>query len=655
MALGRTDEALAGTDQAIAQNGNAPGHHSDRGLVLKELKRIDEAQASFERALALDPRHLPALVNLAGILLAREKTVEALPLVRRALAVQESEETRNLFVAYLRALTPLSFAGDIGDLLLRAITEPWARPREFANMAANLVVSDTALGPIVARANAAWPRRLPAAELYGPGGLATAAKHALLRSLLESAPVSEVQLERFLTTARSAMLTAAATAGPAAAPLEPDVLAFYSALAQQCFINEYVFTVTPDELGRARTLLGMLDGALASSAAVPEIWPVIVGAYFSLNTVPGCKVMLGKSWPEPVRVLLRQQVAEPGEEQLLRSSIPKLTEIEDRVSQAVRQQYEENPYPRWVRAAPAPNPKTLAARLRELFPLAPLRPRGGTDGLDVLIAGCGTGQQPIEDARAYAGARLLAIDLSLASLAYAKRNTDALELRNIEYAQADILKLGSIGRTFDYIAASGVLHHAADPLAAWRTLLSLLRPGGCMVLGFYSETARRHVVAAQKYLAERDFRPTLSDIRRGRQEILSLPDGASPKNVTGIGRFFHRERVPRPAVSRAGEALHAAANRGLPRRERSGISRLLDPARRAAAIRASFPRRQGQDRPRALAPVRAGKPRHLHRHVPVLGAKALIAALARRCSSLPMMSFMARPPVNRAHPLSPCG
>ncbi len=32
-------------------------------------------------------------------------------------------------------------------------------------------------------------------------------------------------------------------------------------------------------------------------------------------------------------------------------------------------------------------------------------------------------------------------------------------MTNIEYAQADILKLGDIGRTFDIIESVGVLHH----------------------------------------------------------------------------------------------------------------------------------------------------------------------------------------------------
>jgi len=54
-------------------------------------------------------------------------------------------------------------------------------------------------------------------------------------------------------------------------------------------------------------------------------------------------------------------------------------------------------------------------------------------------------------------------------------------------------------------------------------LLALLRPGGFMHLGLYSETARRDVIAARAFIAERGYRPTADDIRRCRQDLLSSP------------------------------------------------------------------------------------------------------------------------------------
>ena len=74
---------------------------------------------------------------------------------------------------------------------------------------------------------------------------------------------------------------------------------------------------------------------------------------------------------------------------------------------------------------------------------------------EALIAGCGTGSHSILTAQRFRGIRVLAIDLSLSSISYAKRKTQELGMTNIEYAQADILKLGDIARTFDIIESVG--------------------------------------------------------------------------------------------------------------------------------------------------------------------------------------------------------
>ena len=176
--------------------------------------------------------------------------------------------------------------------------------------------------------------------------------------------------------------------------------------------------------------------------------------------------------------------------------------------------------------------------LRRRFPLVPLRDIAKKRAIEILVAGCGTGQHSVETARQFPGAQVLAIDLSLASLCYAKRKTRELGLSNIDYAQADILQLKSIGRAFDVIEVSGVLHHLADPMAAWRLLLSMLRPGGFMRVGLYSRTARRDIVDARRFIAKSGYRAGADDIRRCRQEITSLADGTSIRRIAEWSDFF---------------------------------------------------------------------------------------------------------------------
>ncbi len=193
-------------------------------------------------------------------------------------------------------------------------------------------------------------------------------------------------------------------------------LSFYAAVARQCFINEYIYALGDGEDERVRNLQARLMQALKDGDPVPALWPIAVGAYVPLHTIAGAEALLARAWPECVETLLVQQIKEPKQEQEIAATIPVLTAIEDPVSREVQRQYEENPYPRWIKAGPPFQP----AILRD-DPAQQPAP-------DVLIAGCGTGLSAAEFARHMRNARILAVDLSLASLSYAKRMAQSLGL-----------------------------------------------------------------------------------------------------------------------------------------------------------------------------------------------------------------------------------
>ena len=341
--------------------------------------------------------------------------------------------------------------------------------------------------------------------------------------------------ERLLTAMRAFAPDNAATAGNAGFRHQSS---FTCALAKQCFINEYVFAITPeedDQLSSAQSARSptRLRRALQSIRCSLPRWRCTCRCM----PLPSARGAARTRWTPAIDDLLNQQVRDPMRERELRDSIPRLTAIEDEVSQRVRQQYEENPYPRWVHAAGQVVPIPIDRYLREQFPTGAFTPLDKTEPLDMLVAGCGTGQIAIASAQKYLGARVLAIDLSLSSLCYAKRKTPADVAPRIEYAQADILKLASIDRSFDVIDSSGVLHHMADPFEGWRILLTLLRPGGLMHLGLYSEAGRRDVWAARTFIADRGFGSTPDEIRRCRQELLETPLG----QCHAIHGFFHHQ------------------------------------------------------------------------------------------------------------------
>jgi len=245
--------------------------------------------------------------------------------------------------------------------------------------------------------------------------------------------------------------------------------------------------------------------------------------------MPMAEALLRRDWPATVAGLLQVQLREPLEEVGERAAIATLAPIKNSVSLQVMRQYEENPYPRWTI-----NPLNVFAADQARGRTIPTAERQAE--LDILIAGCGTGLHAVQIAQVYPNARLLAVDVSLSSLAYARRKTRELGLRNIEYAQADILELGTIDRTFDSIESVGVLHHLAEPTAGWRVLVSLLRPGGRMRIGLYSNLARRVIAKARAHIAARGYRATAGDIRRCRQDIIR--EAEHWKMLIGMKDFY---------------------------------------------------------------------------------------------------------------------
>ena len=240
--------------------------------------------------------------------------------------------------------------------------------------------------------------------------------------------------------------------------------------------------------------------------------------------------------PALERLFLRQ-VTEPAEEARIRIELPALTVVGNEVSRAVRAQYEERPYPRWTRAPSTGGAFPLALRLRTLFPHS-VSAGDVAQRPSILIAGCGTGRHVAITAMLNPGSRILAVDLSRASLAYAARRARELGLQNVEFAQADILELDALERRFDVIECSGVLHHMQDPAEGWRVLAGRLNAGGRMKVGLYSEIGRRPVIAAKDVIAGRGYAADVQGIRAARAAILALPAEDAARAVADSLDFY---------------------------------------------------------------------------------------------------------------------
>ena len=69
ISAGNYDAALAPLQQAVAADSNNADAHNMLGYALRQLNRYGEAQAAYERALAIDPEHLGALEYYGELLL----------------------------------------------------------------------------------------------------------------------------------------------------------------------------------------------------------------------------------------------------------------------------------------------------------------------------------------------------------------------------------------------------------------------------------------------------------------------------------------------------------------------------------------------------------------------------------------------------------
>jgi SAM-dependent methyltransferase len=165
---------------------------------------------------------------------------------------------------------------------------------------------------------------------------------------------------------------------------------------------------------------------------------------------------------------------------------------------AVRAFYESHPYP-----APLDN----LDRHRELYRnpdrrralsllLWPMEQR--REDREILVAGCGTSQAAIHALRE-PGARVTAIDISETSLRHSRDLQQKYGLRNLDLHRLAIEQVGDLGRRFDQIVCTGVLHHLPDPDTGLRALRNVLMPDGAIHLMVYATYGRAGIYMMQEY------------------------------------------------------------------------------------------------------------------------------------------------------------
>ncbi|MDG1286843.1 MAG: class I SAM-dependent methyltransferase [Rickettsiales bacterium] len=448
-----------------------------------EKRAQEKAQKQQEKAML----STAAGCNQLAVRLMATEPNRSYELLTRAITMEPSEDA--FWVNYMDVLQRVKLSAapaHILQLLNKRLTEPSQIAIVFLNIGMFFLVLDKKIRD--------WTK-LPEAEI-----LNHPVKHELLFNLLESHIIASPPLEHWLVRVRNALLLAELDEEQ-----QEQWKPFLKVLARLCFRNEYVFWQSDEETVKLETL------------DLKNEWQFLLAACYS-----------------PVD---RQD--QLMRERELAASISPSDAITDEVSQKVKAQYEENPYPRWEKIQ-LPKARPVADELQRVMPLQPSAVFAGiTNPPQVLIAGCGTGQHAVQVASRYKDSQVLGVDLSAASLGYAKSKIEEYGFADkVELKQADILSLDSLNQTFDIIESAGVLHHMEDPIAGWKVLKSLLKPEGVMKIALYSDPARQFVVQAREWIAQNGYESTPQGIRQCRRDIMLSPGVAQWNALVRRSDFY---------------------------------------------------------------------------------------------------------------------
>lgn len=504
------DEALTHYENALARRPNEPRFITAIATLSHVRGDIARAEREYRRSLALQPS-TDVTFKLGRLYEQRGDLSSALQAFRQVVAERPTgiDEFRAL-TRVLRFAFPSERDREVRGWLVRGYAEPQIDPDDLSRAAAAQLRLE--LSPSLKKAE-------PAALLEA----ALAASDLLIPFLIRSINLDPA-FEPVLMRCRDAMAMALASEEPVGSA----VVALGAAFSVHAFNNEYVWEEAGEQASATPTLdNGSFDGEAADANDLQGgrtqrdllryalFAPLDTLAFPVRNALAAAEPDGTSTW----NVLIERTVREPAVEREMANSLATIGAEDNDTSTVVRTQYEESPYPRWIDLADAERPD-LIAYLSTEFPAAADVFGAVPQPFRALVAGCGTGQEPIRLALGSPQSHVVGVDLSRASLGYAARMAGHLGVQNLELVQGDLVSVAALGR-FDVIVCNGVLHHMEDPFAGLAALLAVLEPAGVMKVGLYSEAARQAIVEARALIAEQGYRADAPGIRRFRADVLN--------------------------------------------------------------------------------------------------------------------------------------
>ncbi len=295
------------------------------------------------------------------------------------------------------------------------------------------------------------------------------------------------------------------------------------ALSRYCFLTDYILPVSAKENQQLDDLAVQIEGGKNHDLALIAIY----GCYRRLFTLDNAREVADDlEGGEHVSQIPKSQIEDYFKQQAIKDKLPQLTAVTDGVSASVQEQYEAFPYPRWLAAHRLLHNEEIEGALKG-------------KKAEILVAGCGTGQEAVQLAYVFPDAVITAVDLSRSSLAYAVCKAQESGLSNLHFYQGDIMALGDLAQRYDYITSAGVLHHLGKPEAGWAILRGLLKADGLMRISLYSRQARWAVNAARKAIALGGIGSDGASIIDFRQSIDRFLKHKEIKNIQNFYDYYN--------------------------------------------------------------------------------------------------------------------
>ncbi|WP_413678632.1 tetratricopeptide repeat protein [Prochlorococcus sp. MIT 0916] len=501
--LEQLQEAEISTRKAIELNPQLFQSHFLLGTILVGQKKLQKAEISFKKAIELKPDFFQAHLNLGAVLKDLKQLQEAFDCYVKAIELNPKYSRIYPYITrFLRDSNPSQLNKSKLKNILNLLLEKNNIAHNELFQAFSFVCRDEIISNLK--------------KIESEFSKIKLLNHdKLLINALKKIIFKDIILEKSLTKIRKKLCDRISQNQEIFGHSE---LQFITALGEQCFLNEYVYSVSENERLSINTIIKRCINGEINETNI-SILSCYLPLYKLLDEIPSLKFF--NSSMENFNELIKLQILEPLNEIKLSKCIKRLGSINDKISQKVKAQYEENPYPRWRYGSTSKDQKLSINQVinNEIQPNS-IRSDLEDQKSKILIAGCGTGQQILQSQR-YKNAQVTAIDISLSSLSYAQRKINELRINNVELIQMDILEISLLEQQFDIIECGGVLHHMNDPLKGLKKLLGVLNHNGLLGLGLYSELARQDVARARKYIANQKIQPDVKDIKSFREDVFS--------------------------------------------------------------------------------------------------------------------------------------